>query len=298
MVPPPNQLPGIEPLEARRLRASIGFSDHLLTVNGAAGASNTITVGGSVDLSTVVATVTYLTGPASHPRTHTLSKTIPLSDLIQAVHINGGNRADVITIDQTYEPFTIATTINAGGGNDTVTCGDEPDVVYGQGGADSINGGNRADVITIDQTYEPFTIATTINAGGGNDTVTCGDEPDVIYGQGGADSINGGGGNDVLIGGAGNDILIGGAGDDYLAGDGGHDYMEGDAGDDTLHDARGPDTILGGAGQNTFEIHSLRKDVDTDYDATKDTLHIIAAPGPGDTSTSLLGSLFPISSLL
>jgi Ca2+-binding RTX toxin-like protein len=247
LVPPPNQLPGIEPLEARRLRASIGFSDHLLTVNGAAGASNTITVGGSVDLSTVVATVTYLTGPASHPRTHTLSKTIPLSDLIQAVHINGGNRADVITIDQTYEPFTIATTINAGGGNDTVTCGDEPDVVYGQGGADSINGG---------------------------------------------------GGNDVLIGGAGNDILIGGAGDDYLAGDGGHDYMEGDAGDDTLHDARGPDTILGGAGQNTFEIHSLRKDVDTDYDATKDTLHIIAAPGPGDTSTSLLGSLFPISSLL
>ena len=161
-----------------------------------------------------------------------------------------------------------------------------------------ITGSAGADTITIDQTNGSFTVPATITGGAGNDTITCGDEPDRVYGDAGSDSINGGAGNDFLFGGKGADALIGGPGNDYLAGDGNTDYLEGDAGNDTLHDAVGPDTVLGGTGDNVFEIHSLKRDADNDFDPSTDKLKLIAAPGHGDDNddTGILGQLFPISS--
>lgn len=57
---------------------------------------------------------------------------------------------------------------------DTVTGGNDDDIIYGGGGADILNG----------------------NAGN-----------DIIFGGNGADTINGGAGNDTLVGGAGNDTI-------------------------------------------------------------------------------------------
>ena len=241
--------PPVEPLERRQLFAAVAYANHTITVIATPNVSNTITVGFTPDGGSIGATVAWVTGGKAHPKVHTVTDAYPVSDTITLVQITGSNHADRITIDQTTEPFVTATMIHAGGGNDTVTCGDEPDFVYGEGGNDLINGG------------------------GGNDT---------LYGQ------------------AGNDTLIGGAGDDFLSGRRGRDSLEGDAGNDTLLDPFGPDTILGGAGDNTLEVHSLATDKVNDYDLTKDTLQIVAEPDrtTDSGSTSFLGSLFPITSIL
>jgi Ca2+-binding RTX toxin-like protein len=238
-------------LESRRLLAAIVLQNRVLHVTAPGASASTITVGISADLSAVVASVAWDTGRGAHVKPHLLSESFPVTDDITRVIIVGSDQADTITIDQTYSSFPIATQIYAGGGNDTVTCGDEPDLVYG---------------------------------GAGND------------------SINGGAGNDSLYGQAGNDTLIGGPGNDYLNGRRGRDSLEGDAGNDTLHDPFGPDTILGGAGDDTFEVNNLKLDADNDYEAGVDTLHIISLPdrqpAPAGGLAGLLGSLFPITSIL
>jgi hypothetical protein len=243
--------PPVEPLESRRLLAAIVLQSRVLHVTAPAASASTMTVGISPDLSAVVATVAWETGRGTHVKPHRLSESFPVTDDITLVRIIGSNKADTITIDQTYSPFPIATQIYAGGGNDTVMCGDEPDLVYGAAGDDSINGGA---------------------------------------------------GNDSLYGQAGNDTLIGGPGDDYLNGRRGRDSLEGDAGNDTLHDPFGPDTVLGGAGDDTFEVNNLKLDADNDYEAGVDTLHIISIPdrqpAPDTGLLGLLGSLFPITSVI
>ena len=215
--------PPVEPLEGRLLRAAVSFANHVLTVTGTAGVGNTVVVGLSVDGQSVVATDTVTKGTGTGSHLVTVTKSVPLRRKVRALRIT------------------------TGGGNDS---------------------------ITIDQTYGSFTIRTTIVAGGGNDTVQGGDEPDHIFGN---------------------------AGDDLLAGGGGPDIIRGGAGNDTLHDASGPDTVLGGAGRNLFQIHSPKRDIDTDFNKTFDTLQVIPAPYQTDSSTTIgdiLGGLFPISSIL
>jgi Ca2+-binding RTX toxin-like protein len=234
-----------EPLEGRRLCAAAALQNHTLVVTATAGVPNTITVGLSADGSSIDATVSYVTGRGAKAKPHTFERSFPLSDGISTVVIYGSNKADDITIDSTYGTLPTLTEIHAGGGNDTVTCGDEPDVVWGQGGND------------------------------------------LIYG---------GGGNDTLYGMAGSDSLIGGAGDDYLAGGTGRDSLAGDDGNDTLYDPYGPDTVLGGAGNNTFDIASLRKDVDNDFNNTVDTLHTVLPPKSSSSDDSvgdIIGQILP-----
>ncbi|SIO30959.1 beta strand repeat-containing protein [Halodesulfovibrio marinisediminis] len=76
----------------------------------------------------------------------------------------------------------LITSINAGGGNDTVTTGDSSAVIDG---------------------------------GAGNDTITTGSKGDQITGGQGDDIINAGGGNDVTIGGSGSDTYIFNIGDGH-----------------------------------------------------------------------------------
>ncbi len=163
-------------------------------------------------------------------------------------------------------------------------------LVNGAGSVDII-GGRGNDRITVDQTYGAFPLPVQVHAGAGNDTVIGGAEPDAFWGQAGNDSLVGGGGNDSLFGMGGRDTLIGGDGDDYLSGGTGRDSLEGDAGNDTLYDPYGPDTVLGGTGDNTFNLNSLRRDPDNDYNDTKDTLHIVPQPKAADGGTDVGGIL-------
>ncbi len=70
------------------------------------------------------------------------------------------------------------------------------------------------------------TVATTVDAGPGNDTITTGDGTDTINGGTGVDTLSGGAGADRIAGNQGNDTDNGGAGDDTLV------WNNGDATDD------------------------------------------------------------------
>jgi Ca2+-binding RTX toxin-like protein len=105
--------------------------------------------------------------------------------------------------------------VDALGGDDTVTTGS---------GADTVIGGSGEDTITT-------------NAG--DDTVDAGEGADVIYAGSGNDTVEGGSGDDLIDAGSGEDLLSGGAGDDTLNAQAGDDTLEGGAGDDTYLFGRG-----------------------------------------------------------
>jgi Ca2+-binding RTX toxin-like protein len=80
------------------------------------------------------------------------------------------------------------------------------------------------------------TVATTVDAGSGNDTITTGDGDDLIQGGTGLDTLSGGAGADRIVGNQGNDTDNGGAGDDTLV------WNNGDA-TDNLNGQDGLDRI-------------------------------------------------------
>src|SRR4051794_1095599 len=80
------------------------------------------------------------------------------------------------------------------------------------------------------------TIATTVDAGPGNDTITTGGGADLIQGGTGADTLTSGAGADRIVGNQGNDTDNGGAGDDTLV------WNNGDA-TDNLNGQDGLDRI-------------------------------------------------------
>ncbi len=118
---------------------------------------------------------------------------------VKSIHVLGGAGDDSITVNVRGHD-RIATRLEGGFGNDTITGGDGPDVILGGPGRDTLNGR------------------------GGNDE---------IRGNGGVDSLVGSGGNDALYGGAGIDALRGGAGENTLDGGLAIDTMYGVAGKDT-----------------------------------------------------------------
>ena len=80
---------------------------------------------------------------------------------------------------------TVATTIDAGPGNDTITTGDGADLVQGGTGADTLSSGAGADRIVGNQGND------TVNAGSGDDTLVWnnGDATDNLNGQDGLDRV-------------------------------------------------------------------------------------------------------------
>src|SRR4051794_14091623 len=80
---------------------------------------------------------------------------------------------------------TIATTVDAGPGDDTITTGDGADLIQGGTGADTLTSGAGADRIVGNQGND------TVNAGSGDDTLVWnnGDNTDDLNGQDGLDRI-------------------------------------------------------------------------------------------------------------
>jgi Ca2+-binding RTX toxin-like protein len=190
--------PSLETLESRRLLTGASVSHCVLNVVGNEQSANIITVNNSVDGKNVDVSITWTTS-LNVKKNFTAS--FPKSIGFKRIHVLGGIRNDTINVGQANGSFNIRTRIDSGRGNDTITTGDEVDVIY---------------------------------AGLGNDVVSAGKGNDLVYGGPGNDNISGGDGNDTLWGGNGNDTVNGNDGDDKLGGVLGHNTLVGGAGKDTF----------------------------------------------------------------
>jgi Ca2+-binding RTX toxin-like protein len=186
--------PLIESLEQRQLM-SISVVNHVLAINGAMNEPDTIMFGLAPGGQSIYAELSYPTAKGLYSKT----MTFPLSRNFRMVSVNGGNKADVITVDQTNGSFPILTHINTHNGNDTVVTGDEPDKVVLGKGVDSVTTGN------------------------GSDSLFAGAGPDTLVGGNGNDQLHAGPGHDTLIAGNGNNIFVDPYGHTTLQGGTGHD---------------------------------------------------------------------------
>lgn len=191
---------------------------------------------------------------------------------------------------------TAATTVNAFGGDDTITStepgaillrlGAGDDVAELSNGSAEVHGRAGDDNITMsDGTLLAF-------LGFGNDTVSGIDGQIEAYGGGGDDLmtatqfddiLDGGDGDDSIDGGDGDDRLLGGVGDDSIEGNGGNDTLRGGQGSDTLADRFGGDDILFGNGGNDWLETDGRGDTLLGH-AGNDTLSAYSLDGLQDNA--------------
>lgn len=165
---------------------------------------------------------------------------------------------------------TLALSVFAGAGSDTITGGSGADTIFGGLGDDLISGGLGNDSIRADEGDD------TVYGGGGNDT---------IFGFEGSDSVDGGDGDDFINtrtstgtglpdqgysglyaadtdpnndrdtveGGAGNDTILTGDDDDLIYGGSGADSIDAGFDDDTVYGGSDNDTIIGNEGNDYVE---------------------------------------------
>jgi Ca2+-binding RTX toxin-like protein len=264
-------------LESRRLLSATALLHNgLLTVRGDATGANTINVAFSSDQSAVDVSIHSVAANGNATNySHAFSG-------VHSVAVLGGVQADTINVGQSGLTFNLATYVNGGSGNDSITTGAENDIIDGGPGADTINAGDGNNIVRGQGGYDYITTGSgndSINAGPGNDTVYAGAGDDVIVGSSGNDYLDGGDGNDTIYAGKGDDSLLGDAGNDVLWGNGGHDYINGGDGNDTLGGIAQANILLGGAGQDTFIIDSLLKNPNNDYTPGTDILKIYSRNG-------------------
>lgn len=154
------------------------------------------------------------------------------------LHVNGTDKADVITLRQVGTQITVdgvkatfkgvlSVRIDAGKGNDQIFL--SPEISQTVSVRSDLFGGPGND---------------TIFGGSAQDHVFGGPGNDVIWGQGGGDNLYGDDDNDFLLGMDGPDTLKGGAGDDTLLGGAGNDYLDsGNSAKDKMVGEDGVDTF-------------------------------------------------------
>lgn len=127
------------------------------------------------------------------------------------------------------------------------------------------NDAAMARVHTVDASGGNDSISLTNAAGivlgrGGNDTLIGWDGNDGLYGGGGDDRLEGRGGDDVLHALAGNDALFGGLGNDHLYAHSGNNLLTGGEGHDAFTSGTGNDTIRGEAGDDRVFLRVVMQD--------------------------------------
>ncbi|TRD22416.1 calcium-binding protein [Palleronia caenipelagi] len=176
-------------------------------------------------------------------------------------------------------------TLSGGDDDDLLFGGDMPDSLSGDEGDDYLAGGQGADRLLGgdgNDTLRGGVHEDRLEGGAGNDDLQGDDGNDLVFGEAGADRLSGGAGSDKVRGGEGNDHLDGGTGRDMLWGDAGDDRLEGgwgadtlsgDAGDDKIEGGYGTDQLTGGAGADQFVFRD-RWGVDrvTDFEDNIDTI--------------------------
>lgn len=219
-----------------------GNGDDIFVWQGSASGSDTITNTSGAD------GVQVTLSNAANNVTVTQSA-IPVDGTMGLIQITEGGAK--LTVGTTISQVTV----NAAGGDDTVTVGDLDTVCRS---SLVIQGGDGNDFLSA-LNAKTGAIRVRMEGGAGNDTITGGLGNDTLVGDAGTDRIKGGDGNDQLEGGTGadsingengNDTLLGGDTSDTLTGDG-SDTLNGDAGNDSMRGGLGGDLLNGGAGNDT-----------------------------------------------
>jgi Ca2+-binding RTX toxin-like protein len=223
------------------------------------------------------------TGTVPFPHQNTVSIALALGDGTDSLFITGQSIADSIgfgangisldaggTPDVTGVGTVESSTVNAGGGDDTVS-----------GREDGGLGGVFATALTIDGDVGNDALT----GGDGDDEINGGSGNDTLKGGAGGDTLDGGSGGDVISGGDASDVVTGSAGSDQLKGGDGGDTVDGGAGGDTLTGGEGPDTVNGGDGNDG--LRGGGGDDDVNGDPGKDELgggpgndHCLGGPDP------------------
>ena len=184
-------------------------------------------------------------------------------------YIDGGDGADQIWGDSTIDCTDASLDAPTGDGADTLSGGDDNDIVRGEGGDDSIGGGGKTDLLEggtgSDKIWgdsvlpEGFTADATKPLLGATSVTPSEEGGDRIFGLSetatnadadGGDSIFGEGKNDFIRGNAGNDTVEASFGADTVFGDAGDDSLMGQSDGDTIFGGADDDTVIGGGGND------------------------------------------------
>ena len=231
----------LDPLEPRRLLASVGIVGGVLTVN-ADGTNDVINIapiaGGKVRVT--------LNGGNTDFIATAFAKIL--------VNANGGN--DKVSVSNF---LTKPATLKGGPGNDTLGGGGANDVLDGGAGADLIKGGNGNDTVDYSMRTKPLQLGLGSIADDGetgeHDNLST--DLETILGGSAGDGITTRDGNQRIVGGGGNDLIDTGNG---------NDTVDAGAGEDTIYSQAGNDSILGGAGNDFIDAGAGTDFVDAQAD--------------------------------
>ncbi|MBI1312386.1 hypothetical protein GC176_13935 [bacterium] len=244
-----------EVMEDRVVLSSVGLSSGTLTIQAAAGETNSVNVSrvGHDVIVTDSAGITAITGGT---RIDVNTARFTAVSEVQAFLEDG---------DDSFASNTaIPATVHGGEGADTLMGGAGSDVLLGENGDDSLSGGDGNDHLAGGDQND------VLSGGRGFDFLDGGDSDDLLDGGAGADTLSGGNGLDTMTGGDGDDIMFGGTGADDMTGGNGDDYLlGGEAGfpdDDTLEGGEGADTLDGGDGAYDAVRNKSDEDVITNIE--------------------------------
>lgn len=183
--------------------------------------------------------------------------------------IIAANQSVAVTVfagggDDSVTGSAFADQLWASAGNDTLIGGSGDDMLFGDTGADNLSGGDGNDRLYVDNTDTSF------NGGAGFDAayITAGAGMSINLATTNVEWIaDYAGGNDTLNGaaltvdmtayaGGGDDVVTGGSGNDFLWGEGGNNTLTGNGGNDTLVGGIGADILTGGTGIDTIYMNS------------------------------------------
>ena len=243
------------------------------TVSGSAAFSGTIQIAGSTSGSGeeafVIDTRSMPTGAAIQ------LDDIDFAAIIGEATVTGGDGPNFVVGDGSDQSISLGAlddTLIGGGGNDTIGSRFGEDILYGNTGDDAVRGGGGMDTLFGGQGNDAVdgeNDADTLFGNLGSDTLNGGQGADAVYGNLGFDTVSGGTQADSLFGGQGDDIVYGNTEADILWGNNGADVLYGGQGSDTLSGGAGADTLVGGGGADTFVIGaSSEADTVLDFRAT------------------------------
>lgn len=130
--------PLVEALESRRLLAGdVAFVN--VDVEG------TLVVHGSSQADHVVISLNPETAEVLDVNLNGMVISFAVSQITNGIRVDAGRGNDVVVIDETNGPVTLAAHLSGGGGSDTLVGGSGNDVVDGGAGGDTLTGGAGTD---------------------------------------------------------------------------------------------------------------------------------------------------------